>query len=125
VRPDAADTDVTTAHPSGVDVIMRSTGGRASCACIRFHRPVPVEEEGHHPIPTGEPFFGAKTQALVWLCPSAHVNVHSCIRVHLKARKLGRAPTKVELRVYTRFVRGLAEQAMAALGPQADVPLNP
>gem|GEM_PF-4633271 len=61
----------------------------------------------------------------MWLCPTCHVNVHSAIRVWLHARKLGREPTAVELRPYTRFTRELAEQAMAALGPQADLPLDP
>jgi hypothetical protein len=45
--------------------------------------------------------------------------------VWLRARKLDRVPTPLELRPYTRFVRKLAEQAMAALGPQADIPLQP
>ena len=116
---------MTSAHPPGVDVTARPTRGRPTCTCIRFHRPVPVEEEGHHPIPTGAPFFGLKDQALIYLCPTAHVNVHSAIRVHLKARAQGREPTKLELRPFTMHVRRLAEQAMAALGPQADIDLSP
>ena len=116
---------MTTAHPPGVDVAARPTQGRPSCPCCRWHRPVPVEEEGHHPVPTGAPFFGSKDQALVYLCPTAHMNVHSAIRVHLKAQRANRAPTAVELRPYSRFVRKLAQQAMDALGPQADIDLDP
>jgi hypothetical protein len=117
---------VTAAHPPGVDVAARPTNGMTSCRCIRWHRPVPIEEEIHHIIPRGAPFHGPDVDAnRVALCPTAHVNVHSCIRVWLRARKLDRVPTPLELRPYTRYVRKLAEQAMAALGPQADVPLDP
>ena len=114
---------VTEAHPPGVDVSMRLTHGHVTCGCVRWHRPVPVEEEGHHPVPTGAPFHGDPKQALIWLCPTCHVNVHSAIRVHLKALRANRVPTVAELRPYSKFVRRLAEQAMAALGPQAEIDL--
>ena len=116
---------MTEAHPSGVDMTMRPTNGMTSCRCIRFHRPVPVEEEIHHIVPRGAPFHGLDVDGnRVALCPTAHVNVHSAIRVWLRARKLHRVPTQAELRPYTRFTRKLAEQAIAALGPQADIPLG-
>lgn len=116
---------MTLAHPPGIDVAARPTGGKTACTCVRWHRPVPAEDVGHHPVPTGQPFFGAKSQALIWLCPTTHASVHACIRVHLHARMQDREPTAVELRPFTRYVRALAQVAMDALGPQADIPLDP
>jgi hypothetical protein len=89
-----------------------------------WHRPVVAEDEAHHPIPKGKPFLGDPKQATIWLCPTAHAAVHSCIRIHLHARKLDRKPTPLELRPYTRFTKALAQVAMDALGPQADIPLD-
>jgi hypothetical protein len=92
---------------------------------VKWHRPVPAEEEIHHVIPRGAPFHGPDVEAnRLALCPTAHVNVHAAIRVHLRARKQDREPTDLELRPYTKFVRRLAAQAMDALGPQADIPLD-
>lgn len=115
---------MTEAHPPGVDVLMRPTFGRSLCHCVRWHRPVVAEDEAHHPIPKGAPFFGDPKQATVWLCPTTHSAVHACIRIHLAARKQGREATVQELRPYTRFVKQLAKTAMDALGPQADIPLD-
>lgn len=114
---------MTLAHPPGVDVVMRPIFGRTHCTCVRWHRPVPAEDEGHHLVPTGAPFHGDQRQALVWLCPTTHSAVHACIRVHLHVRTEDREPTAVELRPFTRYVRKLAQTAMDALGPQADIPL--
>jgi hypothetical protein len=116
---------MTQAHPPGIDVTARPTFGKTLCRCVRWHRPVVAEDEAHHPIPTGAPFHGDPKQATVWLCPTVHSAVHACIRIHLHARAKDREPTVVELRPYTRFVKGLAQQAMDALGPQADIPLDP
>lgn len=115
---------MTSAHPAGVDVGMRITGGLVTCQCVRWHRPVPAEEESHHVVPVGHPFLGPANGEQVFLCPTSHSAVHACLRVHLRARAQDRVPTRVELRGYTRFVRRLAERAMDALGPQADIPLD-
>ncbi len=119
------DVPMTSAHPPGVDVGMRLTGGHILCRCVKWHRPVPAEEESHHIVPVGDPFHGPQNGDQVLLCPTSHSAVHACIRVWLHARTQDRVPTKVELRPYTRFVRKLAEQAMAALGPQADMSISP
>ena len=114
---------MTEAHPVGVDVTSRPTFGRSLCRCVRYHRPVVAEDEAHHPIPTGAPFHGDPKQATIWLCPTAHSAVHMCIRVHLGARAKDRVPTAAELRPFTRFTKRLAQQAMDALGPQAEIDL--
>ncbi|HEV8653093.1 MAG TPA: hypothetical protein VG276_27805 [Actinomycetes bacterium] len=116
---------MTQAHPPGVDVTTRLTYGDVRCQCVRWHRPVPAEEESHHIIPVGAPFHGPANGDQVLLCPTSHSAVHACLRVHLKARTQDRKPTKAELRPYTRYVRKLAQVAMDALGPQADIPLDP
>jgi len=116
---------VTLAHPPGVDVGMRLTGGYPLCRCVKWHRPVPAEEESHHIVPVGAPFHGPEHGDQVLLCPTSHSAVHACIRVHLYAATQDRAPTKLELRPFTKYVRKLAEQAMDALGPQAEIPLDP
>lgn len=106
---------MTEAHPPNTTVERRLTLGKTACPCVRWHRPVPAEEEGHHEIPTGQPFNGPKNQVLAWLCPTTHSAIHACIRVHLKAKAQGRKPTKAELRPFTRFVRRLAQVAMDSL----------
>jgi hypothetical protein len=108
---------VSEAHPAGVEVVTLPTHGKTKCTCVRWHRPVVAEDEGHHPIPTGEPFGGDKHQALLFLCPTAHSAVHMCIRVHLKARSQGRTPTRLELAPFNRFTKRLAKLAMDALPP--------
>ncbi len=118
------DVPMTLAHPPGVDVASRLTYGDVRCQCIKWHRPVPAEEESHHIVPVGEPFHGPQNGDQVLLCPTSHNAVHACIRVWLHARTQNRIPTKVELRAYTRFVRRLASQAMIALGPQTDAPIG-
>lgn len=114
---------MTQAHPPGVDVATRLTGGHVLCQCVRWHRPVPAEEESHHVVPIGEPFHGPANGERVLLCPTTHSAVHACIRVHLHARTQDREPTAAELRPFTRYVKALAQRAMDALGPQAEVPL--
>jgi hypothetical protein len=116
---------VTQAHPPGVDVAARPTNGRTECPCLTWHRPPPPEDVGHHPVPTGAPFHGDPKQPLLWICPTTHSGINACIRVHLRARKLHRQPTKLELAPFTKFMKRLALVAMAALDPQADVPLDP
>lgn len=111
------------AHPPGMDVAARLTGGYVTCPCVRWHRPVPAEEESHHVVPKGEPFHGPENGEQVLLCPTTHSAVHACIRAHLHARSQNREPSEAELRHYSKFTRKLAQQAMDTLGPQAEVPL--
>jgi hypothetical protein len=117
---------MTLAHPPGVDVTSLPTNGKPACQCVRWHRPVPAEDEIHHIVPRGAPFHGPDIEPnRVELCPTTHSAVHACIRVHLKAHKGDRVPSAAELRPYTRYVKLLAQRAMDALGPQADIDLNP
>lgn len=107
---------MTDAHPPGVVVQRQLTFGKPTCTCLRWHRPVPAEEEIHHIVPRGSPFFGPdEASNRLPLCPTTHAATHACIRVHLKARKRGEVPTPIDLRYYTRYVRRLAQMAMDAL----------
>lgn len=116
---------MTTAHPPDPDVSPRPTFGRTLCNCVRFHRPMPVADEVHYPVPLDAPFYGPKDQATVWLCPTTKAAVRACTRVHLAAREQDREPTRAELRPFGRYARALAQVAMDTLGPQADIPMDP
>ena len=52
------------------------------CACSSTHAPTVEEFERHHIVPKSE---GGKSVAenLVWLCPTAHSNVHKRLRALL------------------------------------------
>lgn len=101
---------MTQAHPPGVDVAALPANGNPKCACVKTHSPVPYEDEGHHIIPTGQPFGGDPDGELVWLCPTTHSAVHGAIRMLLKAWRSGAdAP---DLRHVGRYARELAHRAM-------------
>lgn len=53
---------------------------RAECLCVAEHRPPFLELHLHHVWPQ---YLGGPDTAdnLVWLCPTAHVNVHELLRL--------------------------------------------
>lgn len=55
-----------------------------SCLCMTTHRPYPLELNAHHVWPLG---MGGPDTAnnIVWLCPSAHYNVHELLRHMVRA----------------------------------------
>jgi len=52
------------------------------CGCAVFHRPAPLELHAHHihPIYLG----GDPRGETVWLCPTAHTNVHELLRLMIR-----------------------------------------
>lgn len=60
----------------------------ARCACVAEHRPAPLEYEWHHVLPLamgGENTpHGVPDRNGVWLCPTAHTNVHEVLREVLR-----------------------------------------
>lgn len=65
------------------------------CKCMVTHRPHPLELHAHHVLPM---YLGGPDDPinLVWLCPTAHTNVHELLRHMLRA---DRAFTNHELGV--------------------------
>ncbi len=60
---------------------MSHDAGRA-CLCHIFHRPAPLELHAHHVLPV---YLGGDPDAeTVWLCPTAHTNVHELLRLMLR-----------------------------------------
>ena len=64
-----------------------SHDGDAVCRCTSDHRPRPLELHAHHVWPLG---FGGPDIAsnLIWLCPTAHVNVHEILRDLMRLGRL-------------------------------------
>lgn len=53
------------------------------CGCSADHNPDPLELNEHHVWPLG--MGGADVASnKVWLCPTAHTNVHEILRIFLK-----------------------------------------
>lgn len=63
------------------------------CLCVSDHRPAPLELNAHHvwPLANGGPDV---PENIVWLCPTAHTNVHELLRLMMKA---GRPMTDAQL----------------------------
>lgn len=61
---------------------------RPRCLCVADHRPAFTEPEWHHvfPLAMGGPDTprGRLGENGVWLCPTAHTNVHEVLRMILK-----------------------------------------
>ena len=57
------------------------------CRCAADHRPAPLELNAHHvwPLGMGGPDIAANK---VWLCPTAHVNVHELLRLFLRDHRV-------------------------------------
>lgn len=92
----------------------------AVCRCVAQHRPPVLEYERHHRLPLY--LGGLKTDETVWLCPTAHANVHELLRLMLRA---GRTLSDHELqaiepRPVSRYAATLARDGyrrfLAALG---------
>ncbi len=65
------------------------------CRCMVTHRPMYLELHRHHRWPLG--MGGPDTDDnIVWLCPTAHANVHELLRHMVRA---DRPLTDYELRV--------------------------
>jgi 5-methylcytosine-specific restriction endonuclease McrA len=64
---------------------MNHDGGQV-CLCTKNHQPTPLELNAHHiwPKEYGGPSVAAN---LVWLCPTAHVNVHELLRYMVKVKR--------------------------------------
>ncbi len=74
------------------------------CICVANHNPNPMELHRHHirPLANG----GAESdENTIWLCPTAHVNVHELMRHWFKVS--GRPDWEIE-RTFSIFVRKLA-----------------
>ena len=55
----------------------------ATCACVTEHRPPVLEYQQHHVWPLG--MGGPDTpDNRVWLCPTAHANVHELLRAFMR-----------------------------------------
>jgi hypothetical protein len=65
----------------------------AECICVSEHRPAVLEHTHHHiwPMESGGP---SVPENMVWLCPTAHYNVHELLRLMVKA---GRPLSNYEL----------------------------
>lgn len=85
-------------------------GGRR-CRCVAAHSPQPLELNRHHVLPLehGGPDVESN---VVWLCPTAHVNVHELLR--LIGRRGGQLSWGEAVALYpqrlNRYVFGLAHE---------------
>lgn len=61
-------------------------GGGAVCECRADHRPAPLDGEWHHiwPLGMGGPDVVSNR---VFLCPTAHTNVHAILRLMVGAAR--------------------------------------
>ena len=86
------------------------------CACSADHRPAPLELHAHHihPLYLGGPDVPDNK---VWLCPTAHTNVHELLRLMMRAGRLtwGEVTTTSEQPV-SRYAFRLAHQALDRAG---------
>lgn len=80
------------------------------CECVADHRPTPAELHVHHVLPLS--WGGGDTAAnRVWLCPTAHVNVHELLAAY--RRSYGVVPWDVRRR-FSAYVRALAARGWDA-----------
>lgn len=76
------------------------------CNCVTDHNPNPMELHRHHIHPLGH--GGQDTEDNeVWLCPTAHSNVHELLRAFLKYE--GLPPWEIR-KSFGPYIRDLAEQ---------------
>lgn len=89
------------------------------CDCMATHAPAPLELEYHHiwPLGMGGPDVASNK---VWLCPTAHTNVHELLRLILRSggtltwrqvldmyeQPVNRYAWAVAWDGYTRYVQG-------------------
>lgn len=87
---------------------MSAVGGHDEgqvCACVSSHVPKPMELNKHHIHPLG--MGGEDVPAnVVWLCPTAHANVHELLRAWVKYE--GEPPWEIR-RNFSPYIRDVAE----------------
>jgi hypothetical protein len=90
------------------------TPGGPHCGCVKAHSPQPVVLERHHIWPKGH--GGPSVPGnYVWLCPTAHGNVHEYLDYMLKTG--GMHPS--DWRRYNTTCRAVAEQGYRRIEAQA------
>lgn len=88
----------------------------AVCRCAAEHRPPVLEYQRHHVLPLA--MGGPDTpENVVWLCPTAHVNVHEILRLLLRdgpltATEIGDALAD---RPVSRYATAIARDGLAAV----------
>lgn len=75
------------------------------CRCVTNHAPSVAVHVRHTVVPLE---WGGKDGPVEMLCPTADTNVHALLNLYVEHS--GRPPGN-ELRRFSAFVRGLAEQA--------------
>jgi hypothetical protein len=80
------------------------------CRCVIGHRPAPAELHVHHIRPLARGGTRSPDNE-VWLCPTAHANVHELLREYERHR--GQPP---RLRGYSRYTRALAAEGWRRYG---------
>lgn len=83
-----------------------------TCLCVTDHRPRPDELHAHHiwPLSKGGPDTDT---ALLWLCPTMHVNVHELWRMW---DRWGGPPPWPVLRTYSPYCRDVVTHGRALAG---------
>lgn len=94
--------------------MSREPGAR--CECVARHRPKPMQLHRHHIWPKAE--GGPDKGNLIWLCPTAHANVHEYLAL---LRDLGGGRPS-NWREFSPFVRALAELGWRRIVAKALVP---
>lgn len=76
------------------------------CICVANHNPNPMELNRHHIWPLG--MGGPDTEEnTVWLCPTAHANVHELLRAYIRYE--GSPPWEIR-RQFSPYIRAIAEE---------------
>lgn len=83
------------------------------CICVADHNPEPLELERHHVWPLG--MGGPDTEGnVVWLDPTAHMNVHELLRLMLKWSNTDLLPYKYFTDLYDQAVNRYCYDVAAA-----------
>lgn len=84
----------------------------AVCICVVNHNPNPMELNIHHVQPLANGGADDDTNR-VWLCPTAHVNVHELMRHWFRLG--GPPPAEIRMR-FNSYIRELAREGYLPLG---------
>lgn len=77
------------------------------CVCVSNHNPNPMELNRHHIHPIGfDPPGENAEHNIVWLCPTAHANVHELLRAWVKYE--GEPPWSIR-KHFSPYIRDVAE----------------
>lgn len=96
-----------------------------ACRCLVDHDPEPLELHIHHiwPLAAGGPDTPPNR---VWLCPTAHVNVHEILRMFMRSgpmtsyelgRALGRPVNRYQRRVAYLGWQAITNRAVPTEAP--------